>query len=174
MFDTMTLTKAGGAVCGALLVYLLANWTAESIYHVGPVGHGDEEHAMGYMIETDGETGGGEVEEGPDFATLLASADAGAGERVFNKCKACHQVEPGANGTGPTLYNVVGRAVDSVQGYGYSGALEAVADVWSPDNLNHFLENPKGFAPGTKMGFAGLKKAEDRADLIAYLETLGG
>lgn len=175
MFDTMTLTKAGGAVCGALLVYLLANWAGESIYHVGPEGHGDEEHVMGYMIETDSDSGGGAAEEETvDFATLLASADAGKGERVFNKCKACHKLEDGANGTGPHLYDVVGRAVSSVDGFGYSGALVAVADTWTPENLSGFLENPKGYAPGTKMGFAGLRDAEDRANLIAYLDTIGG
>ena len=61
MFDTMTITKAGGALCGALLVFLLGNWAAESLYHVGTAGHGDEEHAAGYVIEV--ETGGGEAEE---------------------------------------------------------------------------------------------------------------
>jgi cytochrome c len=70
------------------------------------------------------------------------------------------------------MYQVVGRAVDGVAGYGYSGALSAVADVWSPENLNGFLENPKKYAPGTKMGFAGLKKIEDRANVIAYLATI--
>ncbi|MCL4109749.1 UNVERIFIED_CONTAM: hypothetical protein GTU68_018476 [Idotea baltica] len=114
------------------------------------------------------------VDEGPDFATLLASADAGSGERVFNKCKACHKLEDGANGTGPHLYSVVNRATGAVDGFGYSGALVAVTDAWTPEALDGFLENPKSYAPGTKMAFAGLKKAEDRANLIAYLSTIGG
>jgi cytochrome c len=92
---------------------------------------------------------------------------------VFGKCKACHKLEDGANGTGPHLFGVVDRAVGSVAGYGYSGALGAVADVWDADHLNGFLANPKSYAPGTKMGFAGLKNVDDRANLVAYLATIG-
>ncbi|WP_116598055.1 c-type cytochrome [Primorskyibacter marinus] len=173
MLDTMTLTKILGAFCGALLIFLVGKWAAESLYHVGPAGHG-EEHAMGYAIETGGDSAAEEPEEEVDFAVLLEAADPEKGAKVFSKCRACHKVEPDANGTGPTLYQVVGREVDSVDGFAYSGALEKVADVWTPEHLNGFLENPKGYAPGTKMSFAGLKKPEDRADLIAYLDTLGG
>ena len=64
------------------------------------------------------------------------------------------------------------RAVDAAEGYGYSGALEQAADVWTPENLYAFLEDPRGYAPGNKMSFSGLKKPEDRADLIAYLDSL--
>ena len=174
MFDTMTMTKAVGAVCGAFLVLLLGKWAAEIIYHTGG-GHGGEEHAAGYVIvvEEGGDTGG-DVEEGPSFDELLASADVAKGEKVFSKCKACHKLEDGANSTGPHLFGVVGRNVGAVDGFGYSGALSAVAEVWTQEDLNEFLANPKGYAPGTSMGFAGLKKAADRANLIAYLETIGG
>ena len=173
MFDTMTLTKTVGALCGALLIFLMGNWAAETIYSMGG-GHGDE-HAQGYVIETGAEEGGDEAaDEGPSFGELLLAADAGKGEKVFGKCKACHKLEKGENATGPYLYDVVGRAVDAVEGFGYSGALEAVADVWTPKNLNDFLENPKGYAPGTTMGFAGLKKPEDRVNLIAYLDEVDG
>jgi len=171
MLDTMTLTKIGGALCGALLIFLLGNWAAELLYS-NEGGHG-EEHAAGYVIETEGgDAHGGAAEEGPDFATVLASADVEKGAKVYGKCKACHKLEAGANGTGPTLFGVVGRAVDGVEGYGYSGALIKVAQVWDAEQLNGFLENPKKFAPGTKMGFSGLNKIEDRANLIAYLETI--
>lgn len=173
MFDTMTLTKVGGALCGSLLVFLLGNWAAESLYHVGG-GHGD--HAeQAYVIDTGADDSHGEAKEeadAPDFNALLAAADVAKGEKLFGKCKACHKLEDGANATGPYLFGVVGRPVDTANGYSYSGAFEAVADVWSPENLNHFLENPKGFAPGTKMSFAGLKKIEERADLVAYLATI--
>ena len=173
MFDTMTLTKTVGALCGALLIFLMGNWAAETIYSMGG-GHGDE-HAQGYVIETGAEEGGDEAaDEGPSFGELLLAADAGKGEKVFGKCKACHKLEKGENATGPYLYDVVGRAVDAAEGFGYSGALEAVADVWTPKNLNDFLENPKGYAPGTTMGFAGLKKPEDRVNLIAYLDEVDG
>ncbi len=92
--------------------------------------------------------------------------------KFFGKCKACHKLEDGANGTGPHLWAVVDRVVGSVDGYGYSGALVAVAETWSPENLDGFLENPKKYAAGTKMGFSGLKKPVDRANLIAYLATV--
>lgn len=171
MFDTMTMTKTIGALCGALLIFMLGNWVASALYATGAGGHGDEHH-QAYVIEVEGGEEKPAEEEGPTFEELLASADAGAGSKVFSKCKSCHKIGPGENATGPTLHAVVGRPIDSVDGFAYSGALEAVGDVWSPENLNAFLADPKGTAPGTKMSFAGLKKAKDRANLIAYLETL--
>ena len=172
MFDTMTMTKILGAFCGALLVYLLGAWAAESLYHTGG-GHGGEgEHAkQGYVIEIETADAGEAVEEGPSLEELLASADLGKGTKVFGKCKACHKLEDGANATGPHLFGIVDRAVGAADGFGYSGALVAVADVWTAENLDGFLESPKGFAPGTKMGFSGLKKPADRANLIAYLQS---
>lgn len=173
MFDTMTLTKVVGAFCGALLIFLLGGWAAELIYHTGG-GHGDG-HEQAYVIDT-GEDEGGEAQEdtGPSFAELFVAADAGKGERIFNKCKACHQIEEGANGAGPYLYGVVGRDVASADGFGYSGSLTAVVDVWTPQELSAFLENPAEYAPGTTMGFAGVSKMEDRANLIAYLDQTDG
>lgn len=173
MFDTMTLTKVLGGFCGALLIFLLGNWAAELLYHVGGDGHGDG-HKQAYVIETESDDHGGEEEVAFDLVAALSTADPAKGSKVFGKCKACHKLNDGANGTGPHLYGVVDRAVDSVEGYGYSGALEKVADVWDAQHLYDFLENPKGFAPGTKMGFSGLKKSADRVNLIAYLETIGG
>jgi cytochrome c2 len=110
----------------------------------------------------------------PDMAAIFASADASKGERVFNKCKACHALEDGANGVGPYLYDVVGRDVGAVDGFSYSGALSEAADVWTAENLYAFLENPAGYAPGTSMGFAGLGKSEDRANVIAYMDQADG
>jgi cytochrome c2 len=172
MFDTMTLTKATGAVCGSLLVFLLGGWVAESIYSMGG-GHGGD-HVQGYVIDTGAEEAAEPVDEGPDLAALFAAADPAKGERVFNKCKACHQLEDGVNGVGPHLYNVVGRDVGVAEGFGYSGALSEAADVWSAENLFAFLENPAGYAPGTSMGFAGLGKAEDRVNVIAYIDGVDG
>jgi cytochrome c len=173
MFDTMTITKILGAVCGSLLIFLLGKWAAETLYHTGPVAHGGEEVAQAYVIDTGAEaTGDGAAEEGPPFAELLAAADAGAGEKVFSKCKACHKLD-GSNGTGPHLNGVVDRAKASVEGFAYSDALKGMAgDAWTPENMNGFLTNPKTYAPGTKMSFAGLGKVEDRANVIAYLATL--
>ncbi|MFT5743691.1 MAG: cytochrome c [Paracoccaceae bacterium] len=172
MFDTMTMTKIVGGVCSTLLVYLLGGWAAETIYHSGG-GHGDE-HAQAYSITVEGDDGDGDVvvDEGPAFEEIYAMADAAEGEGLWRNCRACHALEAGQNGTGPYLYGVVGRAVDTAEGYSYSGALELVVDVWTPESLNQFLENPKGFAPGTAMGYNGMRKIEDRANLIAYLDSI--
>ncbi|MGP6087469.1 c-type cytochrome [Antarctobacter jejuensis] len=167
MFDTMTFTKIVGGLCGALLIFLMGKWGAETLYHAGG-GHGGEEHAAGFAI-TVSDTDEPEAEP-VDFATLMASADAGKGEKVWGKCRACHKLD-GTDATGPHLNGVVGREIGAVGGFGYSGALDQVGDVWSPENLNAFLESPKGAAPGTSMGFAGLNKPEDRVNLIAYLQT---
>ena len=78
----------------------------------------------------------------------------------------------GKNGAGPYLYGLVGRDIATAEGFGYSGALASQGDVWSVENLNAFLENPKGWAPGTSMSFAGLKKPEDRANVIAYIDSV--
>ncbi len=172
MFDTMTLTKAGGALCGTFLVFLLGAWVAEELYHVGGHGHGDH-HDMAYVIEVEEDDLGGEdaVEE-VDFAVVLASASVADGEALWRNCRSCHALEAGENGVGPYLYGVVGRDVGSADGFGYSGALGEVAEVWTPENLNGFLENPKGYAPGTSMSYNGMRKIEDRANLIAYLDSL--
>ncbi|SHE81329.1 cytochrome c [Loktanella atrilutea] len=175
MFDTMTLTKVVGGVCGTFLVFLLGGWAAEAIY-VGGEGHaeGEGEHAA-YVIEVP-ETGGGEAapeEEAVPFDVAFETADASAGEAVFRNCKSCHALD-GANGVGPHLNGVVGRPVDAVSDYAYSGALEKVVDVWSEEHLYNFLAGPQDYAPGTKMSFKGLAKPEDRANLIAYLATTSG
>jgi cytochrome c len=175
MFDTMKLTKAVGAVCGSLLVFLLAGWAGSSLYTVGHGGgHGEgEELAQAYSIDTGAEEAPAESEEpAVDFATLLASADPAAGETVFRKCSACHKLD-GTDGVGPHLNGVIGRNHAAVEGFAYSEANIALsAEPWTPEAINAFIENPKGYMPGTKMAFAGLPKAEDRANLIAYLATV--
>lgn len=171
--DTMELTKIVGGLCAALLGLLLISWAAETIYHVGGSGHGDGHDQMAYVIETD-DSGGDAVvvEAGPSIEELLATADVAKGEKVYGKCKACHKLEDGANGTGPHLFGVVGRPIGTVDGFAYSGALAERGGAWGPEELNGFLTKPKDWAPGTKMGFAGLKKDSDRANLIAYLQTI--
>lgn len=174
MFDTMTVTKAGGALCGAFLIFLLGKWAAESLYHTGVETHGGEEVAQAYTIDTGASTGGGEAAAtGPDFATLYAAADPAAGEKVFSKCKACHKID-GTNSTGPHLNDVVGRAIASVSDFSYSDALKGLGGNWEPERMFDFLHSPKAYAPGTKMTFAGLPKPEDRVNLIAYLKSLEG
>ncbi|MCO4847647.1 MAG: cytochrome c family protein [Yoonia sp.] len=173
MFDTMTMTKVMGGACGALLVFLLGGWASETIYHGGAGGHGDE--VQGYKIEVaEAEGDSAEPEEEIDFAVVMASASASDGEGLWRNCRSCHALDAGNNGVGPSLYGVVNRAVGEEPGFSYSGSLKAVADVWTPENLQAFLENPKGYAPGTAMGYNGMRKVEDRANLIAYLDSLGG
>lgn len=177
MFDTMTLTKAVGAVCGTFLVFLLGGFFAEQVYHVGSShgGHGDDHHEVkaAYVIELpDADHGDEEEEPEIDFSVLMASASAEDGEGEFKACRSCHKVEDGANGVGPHLFGVVGREVGSVDGFGYSGNLVAVAQTWGVDELNAFLENPKGYAPGTKMNYKGMRDPQDRANLIAWLDSL--
>ncbi|OYX43946.1 MAG: hypothetical protein B7Z02_07125 [Rhodobacterales bacterium 32-67-9] len=105
--------------------------------------------------------------------TVVAGIDLGAGEKTFKACKACHSIEQGGkNGTGPNLWGVFGRPAASVAGFKYSDALTARAgQSWDQAALDAFLENPKAAAKGTKMTFAGVKKAGDRANLIAWLAT---
>ncbi|MDE0934266.1 MAG: cytochrome c family protein [Novosphingopyxis baekryungensis] len=132
-----------------------------------------EGEKMGYFIE-DTAAAAGEA-SGPPLATLLASSDVAHGETVFKKCAACHTVAAGgANGIGPNLHGVVGEAIGKgVGGYAFSDALASVGGQWTFDQMNAWLESPRKFAPGTKMTFAGLGDPQDRADVIAYLNTQG-
>ncbi|MFO7758748.1 MAG: cytochrome c family protein [Roseovarius sp.] len=172
MFDTMTLTKSAGALCGSLLIFLLGSWAAELIYSSG--GHG-EDHAQGYVIDTGADEDEDDTaEEEPDLASLFAEADVSKGQRVFNQCSACHKLEDGENGVGPHLYGVVARDVGNVEDFDYSGALSEAADVWTAEELYAFLENPSDYAPGTSMGYSGLSKPEDRVNVIAYLDETDG
>ena len=103
-----------------------------------------------------------------------AEGDAAAGEKVFAKCKACHEVEKGVNKVGPTLKGLIGRKAASVEGYKYSEAMLAKGAegvVWDEATLTAYLPDPKAFVPKTKMAFAGLKKPEEVADVIAYLKA---
>jgi cytochrome c len=108
-------------------------------------------------------------------AAAFAEGDAAEGEKVFRKCKACHAVGEGAeNKVGPQLNGVVGRAVAALDDFGYSNVLMGLAEegkVWTTEELAAFLEKPRDYAKGTKMSFAGLRKEEDRMNVIAYLAT---
>jgi cytochrome c len=104
----------------------------------------------------------------------FADGDAAAGEKVFIKCKACHENEQGVNKIGPTLKGIVGRKGASVEGYAYSDGAKAKAAeglVWDEATLAAYLPDPRAYVPGTKMAFAGLKSPQEVADVIAYLKT---
>ncbi|WP_299322419.1 cytochrome c family protein [Parasphingopyxis sp.] len=99
------------------------------------------------------------------------TGDATAGEAVFAQCRTCHVMDPGVNRTGPSLHNIVGREAGQVEGFNYTDANANSGIVWTPEKLFQYLENPARIIPNTRMAFAGLPEAQDRADLIAYLET---
>ena len=103
----------------------------------------------------------------------MAEGDAEAGKKVFKKCKVCHSFDPGKKKIGPHLKGVIGRKSGAVEGFKYSKAMAAADITWDEANLDEFLTKPKAFIKKTKMSFAGLKKEEQRADLIAYLKAQG-
>ncbi|NVE95839.1 c-type cytochrome [Altererythrobacter lutimaris] len=133
---------------------------------------------LGYVIE-------GVVTEDTGAAAEMTMAEAlnmdtpdaliAAGERVFAKCQACHTVDQGgANGIGPNLYATMGATIGNHSpGFAYSSALQGVGGVWDWETMNAWLKNPRGFADGTTMSFAGLNKIEDRAAVAMYLNSLG-
>lgn len=108
-----------------------------------------------------------------DGSTLASfRATASAGEKVFVACQSCHAIEAAQNRVGPTLHAIVGRAAGLVPGYDYSRANRTSGIVWTPEKLFQYLENPQRVVPGTKMTYTGVKAAQQRADVVTYLETL--
>lgn len=134
----------------------------------------------GFAIEAQEPTEGGAAApaaaEKP-IADLLATANAEAGAAIFKKCQACHSGEKGGpNKVGPDLWDIVDRPVASHEGFAYSAGMKEYSkggtEKWTYENINHFITSPKKDVKGTAMGFAGLPKEEDRANVIAYLRTL--
>ncbi len=103
-------------------------------------------------------------------AAAQAEGDAANGEKIFKKCKACHSLEAGKNKVGPSLAGLFGRTAGTVEGFKFSTAMKDSGIVWDEETLNSFLEKPKQVVPKTRMAFPGLKKEQERADVIAYLK----
>ncbi len=104
--------------------------------------------------------------------TARAEGDPALGKTQFNKCAACHSIKAGENKIGPSMHGIVGRPAHSIEGFSYSDAMKNYNVTWDTATLDHYLTDPRGTVPGTKMIFVGLKKDDERANLIAYLETL--
>ena len=137
----------------------------------GEVFHQERPEEMGYPIEGVEIEGEGAEADKP-IAFYLASADAAKGEQVFKKCTACHNADPGGpNALGPALYGVMGNPVAGHPGFAFSDALKSKGGTWDWDTMSQWLANPKKFAPGTKMTFAGLGNPEDRANVMAFLNS---
>lgn len=100
----------------------------------------------------------------------LAEGDVAKGEKVFRKCIACHTLEEGKNKVGPSLHGVFGRQAGSLEDYKYSTVMVDSGIVWDDENMDGYLKKPRAFMKGTKMAFAGIKKDDQRADLIAFLK----
>lgn len=163
-------TIAGWTLFGGIVALGLSSLSAH--YFLADKEHRPEQ--MGYAIEGVEEEGGAGAAELP-LPNLLAAGDVGKGEAVFAKCKACHTAEQGgASGIGPNLYGIVGKPVGKhAAGFAYSADLAGKGGNWDFATLDTWLKNPKAFAAGTKMSFAGLPKGEDRANVILYLNSLG-
>lgn len=128
----------------------------------------------GYEIEIalDGKPVPKKPEKIIDLAELMKIADVDRGAKIFKKCASCHNAGKGEGAkVGPGLYGVVGRAKGVFAGFSYSEAMKAKGGIWDRDAINQFITKPKDYLTGTKMAFAGLKKPQDRADVILYLES---
>jgi len=170
--NSFEVNKIIGAILGTLLFVMGIGFLAEAIYaprHTGPG------YALPSPEGTEVASTKTEVVATP-LPVLLANASAEDGAKVAKKCVSCHNFGEGeGNKTGPHLYDVVGRPIASISDFSYSDAMHTVADehgTWTYEGLNDFITNPKKYAPGTKMGFGGLSKEEDRANLLAYLQSL--
>lgn len=170
--DSYELNKVLGAVLFTCLVTLTVNIAAGAIFTP------KKPEKPGYEIAVPeqapaGAPGAAPAEPAKPLPELLASADPKRGETSAKKCLTCHTFGKGEpNRVGPNLYGVVGRPKASVPGFNYSAAMKAKGGDWTLEEIDHFVANPKGYIPGTTMSFAGVPRATERADLLAYVNGL--
>lgn len=170
--DGFELNKVLCAILLALLIGMVSHKVADWL--IAPMWLAKDVYQIDIVEENPSQTGPVATEEVIEAVEpLLAKASAENGQNIAKKCLQCHTFEKGgANKVGPNLWNVVGIKVAHSDTFAYSSAFKAHKGEWTYENLNHYLYKPQKFIPGTKMAFAGLKKTQERADLIAYLRTL--
>lgn len=179
----MTFNKIFGASLAILLTIMGLGILSDMLFGKGHHhAHIDKEKTLSERVSAEfsyyPEIADAEVVKGEepvfDLGALLAAADVSRGERAFQqKCSSCHTVDQGgANGTGPNMWDKVGKDVASKEGFNYSSTMASWEGAWTYDQMNGFLENPRGYMPGTAMAFAGLRKDPERVNVIAYLASL--
>lgn len=152
----------------ALLIAVFAVIFANITYHPKPL----VKRGFEIQLSADGKPLPKKEVKPVDIQALMKIADLKRGKKIFKKCASCHTINKGAaSKVGPNLYNVIGRQKASFAGFNYSDALKAKGGSWNIDSINAFLTKPKDYVPGTKMAFPGLKKPQDRADVLLYLEA---
>jgi cytochrome c len=157
----------GAGFAAAVLLAIFAVIFADLFYQP------KEAIKRGYEIKltADGKAAPKEEKKPVNFEELMKLADVTRGEKIFKKCATCHTVKQGeAAKVGPNLFGIIGRAKGSFAGFKYSDAMKAKGGSWNRAEIDQFITKPKDYLPGTKMAFAGLKKPQDRADVILFLE----
>ncbi|MGJ4857710.1 cytochrome c family protein [Labrys sp. KB_33_2] len=170
--SSFELNKIAGAVLGTLMLTLGLGIVAEEIFKQ------EKPEKAGYELTDAAPATTAEApaaSQDPPLAELVAKASVEKGAAIFKKCAACHtDDQTGKNGVGPNLFGVIGGPKGHKTDFAYSDAIKALHDkgeTWTPDDFYHFIKSPQAFAKGTKMSFAGLPKPQDRADILAYLNS---